>query len=169
MHTPSAHPRGFTLVEAAICAVVVALMGVAAGSAVATAGRARESLRSRAQASAAAECVLAEVLGKAFDDPQSPDANAGVDAGETPTDRATLDDIDDYGNLKIHPIEDVHGAKLAPATLHAMVDVASIDPSTLARSATRTGLALVRVQIIENGRIVVERTAYRARNAEGSQ
>ena len=161
--------RGFTLVEAAICAVVVALMGVAAGSAAAGAAKARESLRTRAQASAAAEAILAETLGKAFDDPQSPNAVAGLDAGETTADRSTLDDVDDFDALKLAPIKDIHGAQLAPGTMYATIDVNSIDPITLARSATRTGLALVRVRIFDREHVVIDRSAYRARNAEGTR
>ncbi len=161
--------RGFTLVEAAICALVVALMGVAAGSAAAAAGRARESLRTRAQASAAAERVLAEVLGKEFDDPQTPDAPAGIDANESKSDRTTFDDIDDYDGARLAPIEDAHGTRLAPTPLQATIDVYSIDPSTVARSATRTGLALVRVRVLDGARVIVERSAYRSRNAEGTR
>lgn len=160
---------GFTLVEAAICAVVVALMGVAAGSAVASAGRSREELRTRASANAAAERLLAEVLGKAFEDPQSPDAPAGLDAGEVKDDRLTYDDIDDYDGVQLSPILDPKGNPLGMDTMSAAIDVASISPEDFGRAAERTGLALVRVRVRIGTRIVAERTAYRARDAEAAQ
>lgn len=166
---PIASPRGFTLVEAAICAVIVALMGVAAGSAVASAGRSREELRTRAHANAAADRLLAEILGKSFDDPESPDAIAGIDAGEDKRQRLTYDDIDDYDGLELDPIEDPRGNALAPSTMKARIEVVSMDPELLERSLTRTGLAFVRVQILTGTRVIAERSAYRARHAEASQ
>lgn len=165
----SATRHGFTLVEAAICALVVALMGVAAGSAVAVAGRSREELRTRAIANAAAEQILAEVVSKAFDDPQTPDAPAGLDVDEDKNDRFTFDDIDDYGGLTIVPIQDPRGNLLAPKAMEAGIDVVALDPATMERSASRTGLALVQVRITLDKRVIVERTAYRARTAEGLQ
>lgn len=161
--------RGFTLVEAAICAVVVAMMGVAAGTAVAAAGRAREELRTRALASAAAECLLAEILGKAFDDPQTPNAPLGLDDDEDKNDRFTYDDIDDYNGMIIKPIVDPRGNSLAPKSMEAQVFVANLDAASLDSVEERTGLAIVRVRILDGNRVLVERTAHRARSAEASQ
>jgi prepilin-type N-terminal cleavage/methylation domain-containing protein len=162
-------PRGFTLIEAAICAVIVGIMGVAAGSAAAAAGRSREELRTRAQANAAADRLMAEVLGKAFDDPQSPGAIAGLDAGEVKRDRLTYDDIDDYDGLELDPIDDPRGNALAASTMKATVEVVSMDAGSFERAPDRTGLAFVRVQVLTGERVIAERTAYRARHAEASQ
>lgn len=160
--------HGFTLVEAAICSVVVALMGVAAGTAVASAGRAREELRSRVIANAAADRIMSEVLGKAFDDPQSPDAPSGLDDGESASDRSTFDDIDDYDGMRLSPATDAGLGALIPGVHEVQIEVSGVDLVTLERSNDRTGLAYVRVRVVRGDRVVGERVAFRARNAEAS-
>lgn len=154
------------MIEAVMCALIVALMGVGAGSAVAAAARGRDELRTRAEANAAADMLLAEICGRAFDDPETPDAVAGLDAGERHADRATLDDVDDYDALELAPVTLADGTVLTKA-LKVRVEVTSIDATDFGRSSGRTGLALVRVQVRDARRIVAERSAYRARHAEG--
>ncbi len=161
--------RAFTIIEAVICSIVVALMAVAAGGAVAGATRARTELATRALAIATADMLLAEILTRSYADPQTPDAALGTDAGESTLTRSTLDDVDDYNGLILSPITDRSGEAVAPVSLACRIKIEQFDTTTMMPTTlSRTGLARITIDILQGTRVIATRVAFRARQGIGA-
>jgi MSHA pilin protein MshD len=111
MTTRPPSPGGFTLIEATISIVVVALM---LGAALNTAGaaRARQATNeTRARATWLAQSMMTEVLEKPYTDPSGLSL-LGIDLGESQANRSTLDDVDDYDGISESPPKNSDGAAM---------------------------------------------------------
>lgn len=143
--TPFAR-RAFTIVEATISTIVVAVMLVAALNTVGASRMTqhRAALVSRAQL--LAEALLAEVLQQRYEEPEGTPA-FGREAGELATTRAAWDDVDDYDGWSASPPTEKDGTVLANATgWKRTVTVARIDPQDPGQArATETGAKRITV------------------------
>ena len=126
-HSQAKKRDAFTLVEALLAAVILA-MTVSAIVMPFVAGAQNDLVSARgALAITLAQDLMEEILARPFSDPDDGDhANLGPDNGETPGDKQTFDNIDDYDNY----------AEPAGHIQTHQVDIA-VDPmtATLSRSA----------------------------------
>lgn len=153
MRTPQpARPqqRGFTLVEAAVSTLIVAVMVSAAISVVGGAARGASRERDWRRGQSLAASLMAEVLATSFADPQGGSA-FGIDTGETAMNRTTYDDVDDYNGYTEAGATDVLGSKIPWAdgwTRSVIVENVTIaDPSVVVSDSTNTGLRRVTVTV----------------------
>ena len=149
------HPccrSAFTLVEAVISTVIVALMLAAALNTVGASRltQHRASLVSRGQL--LAESLLSEVLRQSYQEPTDTPV-FGREAGELATTRVNYDDVDDYHGWSATPPTAQDGTTLANSTgWQQAVSVAWVDPSHPQQvSATESGAKRVTVTISYNG------------------
>lgn len=103
--------------------IATALVGVVMVAALNTLGGATETWLSatRSQdAESLAHELMAEILAQAYSDPETTDdpdrEEFGVEAGESGSDRATFDDLDDYDDWSASPPESRDGAALTTYT-----------------------------------------------------
>jgi type II secretory pathway pseudopilin PulG len=124
----TANGRGFTIVEAVVATVIVAIMLVAALSAV---GASRSVQRQTYQAERGrllAQQLLAEVVQRNYQDANEP-VLFGPEADESAASRADFDDVDDYDGWSASPPEGPDGTPLTDAAGWArIVTVQWIDP-----------------------------------------
>jgi len=153
----------FTLVEAVLAMLVVALMLVAALNAVSAARAAELAFADRTRGAMLAQALLDEVLSRAYDDPEESDAPLGPDDGETT--RAKFNDVDDYANWTESPPQNLDGTSmtdLAGWTRSVVVErVDGANPSGPAAGA-ETGLKRVTVTVRRGARTVAQLTALAA-------
>jgi type II secretory pathway pseudopilin PulG len=94
--------RAFTIVEAVLCMIVVALMLAAAFSVSGQSAKARQVIAEQRTAELLSRRLLAEIMQKRYREPAG-----DADAGEDQRIRLTLDDVDDYNNLTLSPPTDI--------------------------------------------------------------
>jgi type II secretory pathway pseudopilin PulG len=137
--TSADRPRAFTIVEAAVSTVIVAIMLVAAlttvGASKTTQHRAALLCRGRLLA----EALMTEILQQSYQEPR--DAVAfGLETGESATIRATYDDVDDYRGWSASPPTAKDGTVLDNSTgwrRSVTVDRANpLDPAQTAAAET---------------------------------
>ena len=157
-------PRpAFTLVEAVLAMLVVALMLVAALNAVSATKAAELAFTDRTRGAMLAQALLDEVLSREYEDPDASEPVFGPDAGETT--RASFDDVDDYANWTESPPQNLDGTNmtdLAGWTRSVVVErVDGANPSGPAAGA-ETGLKRVTVTVRRGARTVAQLTALTA-------
>jgi type II secretory pathway pseudopilin PulG len=120
--------RGFTLMEAAISTVIVAVMFVAALN---TVGMSRVTQHKTALVSRGrmfAESLMAEILQQSYQEPGETYV-FGREAGESSTSRAAYDDVDDYDEWTESPLVAKDGTAVAnSANWSRTVTVEWVDP-----------------------------------------
>ena len=161
--------RGLTMVEAAACTVLVALVAAAAlqtaGAAKVTQVRAADLV----QAQSLAQGMLTEVIQKPFLDPDIVDPSnpgpAGLESGEDATKKTTFDDVDDFRNWAESPPQNTAGVALAErAEWRREVTVQWVDVSDLTTvSTSATDAKQVTVNVLRNGRKLATLSAVRTR------
>jgi len=106
---------GFTLAEAAISTVIVAVMTVAALTCVAQTGTFRRASNEQQMASLLAEQFMSEILSKSYSEPSaSSPTGIGPAASELSTgDRSLFNDVDDYHGWTESPARTAGGVVLA--------------------------------------------------------
>lgn len=159
--------RGLTMVEAAACTVLVALVLAAAlqtaGAAKVAQGRAADLVL----AQTLAQAMLAEVMQKPFLDPEITDPTnpgpAGVELGEDSTKKTTFDDVDDFIKWSESPPQDAYGIALAGRDdWRREVTVQWVDPADLTTVQTSaTDAKKVTVSVLRNGRRLATLSALR--------
>lgn len=107
------HPRvsrrsGFTLLEAAICSLLVGLVFVGALRCVGATITGRMDNVDRARAMLLAQHLASEIHTQAYTEP-SGSWWFGTDSGESTNNRMTLDDVDDYAGLSETPPKNMLG------------------------------------------------------------
>lgn len=103
--------RAFTLVEAVISTIIVAVMLVAALSAVGASRVIQYKVSLHNRGRLLAESLLAEIVQQAYEDPNDP-VVFGPETGEQTTNREDFDDVDDYDNWSESPLEDKDGNEI---------------------------------------------------------
>jgi MSHA pilin protein MshD len=104
------------MVEAVISIVIVGTMLVAALNAVGATVASRQKLLWRVQGQQLARALMAEILPMPYQDPAQdpnvPTVVLGCEAGETSTNRATFDDVDDFNGYQQTPPQALDGSAL---------------------------------------------------------
>lgn len=161
---------GFTLIESAICTLVVAVMLAAALSVVGTAARGTVREQEWRRAHAIARSVMNEALATAFNDPQG-GTGFGVDAGESASNRTTFDDIDDFNGYTQYGLTDTSGKALSWGsgwTIRVDVhNVAVSDPTAALATTDDTGLRRVTVNVSAPGGQQYHLIGLKARSGVG--
>jgi prepilin-type N-terminal cleavage/methylation domain-containing protein len=159
--------RGFTLVEAMICTVLVGIILVAAISTVGATKRAQKSAADRAAANLLAADLLAEVASKAYSEPSGSGA-LGVDSGETPSSRSGLDDVDDFAAYDESPPTDRAGNTIPGfekwSRFVRVEYVSAASPEQVA--VGETGAKRITVTVTSNGTVLSTRTTIRTAAAD---
>jgi type II secretory pathway pseudopilin PulG len=150
-NTPSCR-RAFTIVEAVISTVIVAVMFVAALS---TVGAARITQHRAALVSRGrllVESLLSEVLQQSYKDSDGA-AVFGVESGEATTTRADFDDVDDFDGWSSSPPVGRDGTPLTSSTgWKRTVQVQWVDASDPGQvKAVETGVKRVTVTAAYGG------------------
>lgn len=153
--------RGFTIVEAVIAMLIVAVTLVAALSTVAAARTSRSRIADRVRAQQLAQDLMAEILQQAYQDPvQTP--VFGLEPGESATSRAAWNDVDDYNGWTESPPQSKSGNIFPDSTgWTRSVVVEWIDPTTLTVAAAPTGVKRITVNVQKGALTLAQIAAYR--------
>jgi MSHA pilin protein MshD len=127
-HTPCFRRSAFTLLEATLSIVIVAVMLCAAMSLVSAYGRSRNSRQDLSRAMLLAQQLMSEIVQCSYSDPTTGSTTFGPDSGET---RANYDDVDDYNGLSESPPANRAGTAIPGFTgWSRSVQVSYVDPTT---------------------------------------
>lgn len=140
--------RGFTLVEAVVSVLIVAVMLVAAMNTLGGVGRAALVQHGSRSADALRWGMLTEVLQVSYEDFDEP-GEWGLEAGESATPRSGFDDVDDYDGWSASPPQSREGAPLGGYQgWTRKVGVINVEPYALGASgATDWGLRMIEVTV----------------------
>ena len=106
-----ARRRGFSMVEAVFCVVLVGGLVVVSLDTLGASKVAERSLSDRTRGSLLASALMSEILNQSYEDPnQSP--IWGLELGENPLLRSTFDDVDDYINWSASPPQNRDGTSI---------------------------------------------------------
>lgn len=156
--------RGVTLIEAVLSMVIVSVLLVSALNAAGQVWQSRQTAHDTMRGQPLADELLAEILDKAYADPEDPDRAIGLDTGEGGgDDRTSFDDIDDYVSLTNSPPEDRDGNEITGFdgwTRSVTVGFVA-DGSFGALTATDTGIKRIEVTVSHNGRPIASAFALR--------
>jgi MSHA pilin protein MshD len=156
--------RAFTLVEAAVSCIIIAVM-LSAALATSGAARAREQKAiDRQRGLFLAQSLMSEILDKVYVDPGALPL-FGPEAAEVGHARSTFNDVDDFDHLNDSPPKDSAGAAILGYTRWARtVSVQWVTPGNLnTASLTETNLKKITVTVTKNGVPVVELNALRSK------
>lgn len=146
---PTPRRAAFTLVEAAISMVIIAVMVVAALETVGAAAKARALTLDRRIGSTLSHDLMAEVLQNAYVEPiDTP--NFGRESGESGGSRANYDDVDDYdGWSESPPVTKADATIPGFSGWSRAVTVRQVVPATMTvvGSSTDTGLKQITVTV----------------------
>lgn len=160
--------RGFTLVEAVVCMLIVATMFVAALTTVAGAAKARLAQAGWRKADTLARLLLAEMQSQGYGTTGGSIAPLLV-LGQTPSDRLAYDDVDDYQDLSESPPKSRDGVHLTGYDRWRWaVKVERVDPADPLGESTRgTDKGMKRITITVQGPVGggddLTLTAFRSR------
>lgn len=152
---------GFTLVEVSVCVVIVGVMLAAVMQTVGQSSVMQFRLAERSRAAQLARSMMAEILAQPYQDALVATTTLGPEPGEL---RATYDDIDDYNGLTESPPTAKDGTSLnlpSASTWRRSVSVAWVTPTTLASSATESGLKKITVSVYHRGTLVYTLSALK--------
>lgn len=164
--------RGVTLVEVAVSTTLVGVVLVAALETVGGAARMHLRAASAAEAWTLAERYAAEIMAKAYEDPEGSvvfgtESNDGVTSV-----RDDLDDVDDYHNWYESPPQTAAGVDRAAYngwSVEVIVTRCDADPSgaTIADIVPDEGLKRIQVRVTDADGRVVEYEALRSKYGAG--
>ncbi|MEO0482421.1 MAG: prepilin-type N-terminal cleavage/methylation domain-containing protein [Planctomycetota bacterium] len=159
----SARRRGVTLVEAVLSMVIVSVLLVSALNAAGQVWQSRQTAHDTMRGQPLADELLAEILDKAYADPDDPDRGIGLDPGESADDRGQFDDVDDYQGYAATPPEDGNGNPIESfdGWTRAVTVGFVADGSFGALTATDTGIKRIEVSVSHNGRPIASAFALR--------
>ncbi len=120
--------RGFTMIEAVICIVLVGIALVAALQTVGATAKSSTITERRAIGMMLAHDLMSEVLAHPYKDPDG--ALLGLELGELLSDRTTFDDVDDFNGYTEKPPRDASGSVISGFTdWRRTVAVDLVDPA----------------------------------------
>ncbi len=148
--------------EAAVSCALVGILLVAAMRTVGMSVVAQCRSAEQATGRLLADGLMAEVLAKAYEDPDTT-PRFGLESGESSVSRAAFDDVDDYHGWSESPPEFPDGATMPDLTgWQRTVAVDWVDPSDPSRIVGwDTGAKRITVAVGHNGVAVCTRTAIR--------
>jgi Tfp pilus assembly protein PilV len=145
-HRPAAAQRsGISLIEVSLSSLLTGILLLAALQAVGQSALSQNSTALRAQGDALAQGLLAEILARAYRDPDG-SVTLGLDAGEA-LPRTNYDDVDDYGGYTEAALMSRAGATLSdPGGWQRLVQVEWVDAATATSvSGVETGAKRITV------------------------
>jgi MSHA pilin protein MshD len=150
--TPFRTGRGLTLVEAVLSSVVMAVMVVAALTAVGAVRLGEYKIAERGRAMHLAQDLMAEILQQSYLEPLDTPL-FGREAGEANTSRADYDDVDDYDGWSASPPQRQDGTVMAGLSgWSRRVTVAWADPADLTQAAVSdAGVKRITVTVAHDG------------------
>jgi hypothetical protein len=154
--------RGFTLAEAAVCTVIVAMMLVAAMRAAAVSGVYQYKMAERATARFLADGLMADIHQLSYQDPGAA-PQFGPEAPELASSKANYNDVDDFNGWSESPPQDRDGNVLPGLTgWQRSVAVQWVKASDISQtSATESGAKRITVTVSHNNVVVLTRVALR--------
>lgn len=157
---------GFTLVEAVLSVLIVAVMIVGAMHTFGSLARGRLVMLSRCTADGLAGQMLSEIVQNRFEEPDET-VTFGPEASETGGPRSVYDDVDDYDGWSATPPQARDGTDISDLTgWHRSVVVENVDVDTLASAgSTVTGLKKITVTVTDPGARPVSMTALRCQTS----
>lgn len=160
--------RAFSLVEAALSVLLVGGLVVAATDGVGRVAQARLAAAQQERGVALAQRLMSEILALPFADASAGNTLIGRDGGaEAIADRSTLNDVDDADGLDESPLKDWSGDVINDTSgWRWTATVTWVDPSTLARSLTQTGVKRVSVTVYRGARKVTTLDALRTAGSD---
>jgi len=156
--------RGLSLVEAAVSMVIVAVMLAAAIHAAGGSALVHDTAAERAVAAALADGLMAEILARKYQEPDSAISFGPETAyGESATSRFAWDDVDDYNGWTESPPKNKDGTVLPDlASWEWSVSVVWVNVSSPTQeSMTETGAKRITVTVRHNGAVAATRVAVR--------
>ena len=153
-HPPAPGPsgrRGFTLIEASACVVVVGVMLAAATQAIGAAAKARLLQQEQARGESLARQLLGEIRQARYRDPNTSSNRNGAETGETS--RSQYNDVDDFDGYADQPPKARDGTPVPGFTgWKRKVQVRWADPANLANNVANsagndTGLKKITVTV----------------------
>ncbi len=153
---------GFSLVEAMISVLVVAVIVVAAMHTVGGSQAAQLKSAQRDLALMLAEDLMDEIMLGQYEEPVDP-PNFGRESGESGSRRDLWDDVDDYDGWSASPPEHRDGTAIPNAdSFTRQVEIVFLDPNDLVNTVvTDQGIKRVRVTVKHGDRALVTLTAVR--------
>jgi type II secretory pathway pseudopilin PulG len=163
-NTRIGHRRGgFTLVEATLATIVVAMMAATALTTVRLSVRSQYKSSERAMGGLLASGLMAEIMAQAYQDPTLPTTVLGPEAGESTTSRAGWDDVDDYNGWSESPLQNKDGTTISNTTgWQRSVVVAWVSSGNPTITSTvETGCKRITVTVKHNGVVVGTRVCLK--------
>jgi MSHA pilin protein MshD len=153
--------RALSMIEVVISIVIIGTMLVAALSAAGAAVTSRQKLLWRVQGQQLARALMSEILPMPYQDPtQDPNVPTlvlGCETGETSTNRATFDDVDDFNGYQQSPPQALDGSALtSESTWSWSVTVEWVNPLSPGGAAVpaETETKRITVTVIHNSMAV---------------
>lgn len=142
----------FTIIEATISTIIVAVMLVAALNTVGASKTTQQRVASMSRGQLLAEALLAEILQQHYQEPEQT-GTFGRESGESAVSRSTYDDVDDYDGWLDAPLTTKDGTLLTNAgDWKRTVTVVRIDPQNPSQAvATESGAKRITVTAIYRG------------------
>lgn len=155
--------RGFTLIEASICSVLVSALLLASLSTLGASARTYHDRASRQAAILLAQDLMTEILQHGYRDDLYP-GTIGPEPDENALDRRTFDDVDDYAGLIDAPPTLSDGAPVANAAgFERSVTVYWVRSDNFKVTApTDSGVKRIRVEVTKDGQSLAILYAGRA-------
>jgi len=144
--------RGFSMVEALFCVVLVGGLVVVSLDTLGASKVAERSLGDRTRGSLLASALMSEILNQSYQDPNETPM-AGLELSENPLLRTTYDDVDDYINWTASPPQNRDGTTIPGLTgWQESVKIEGVDPANLnSKKVPDTGVKRITVTITHNG------------------
>lgn len=164
---PYTRQRGFTIIEATICLIIVGVMATASINLLGTTAVIRARQDENGLGRHLAQHLLSEIVQNPFEEANQgslPPPTFGRELGETANKRTNWDDVDDYDGMAFSPPRQKSNIEIGLANgWTRKVFVEWVSPGNLIVSSDDTGLKRIRVQAIGPSGIVTELTALRSR------
>jgi len=161
----AASADGFTLVEAVLCVLLVAVAAATAMNVVRESAKMQFRTTDLATARLLADGLMADITALPYKDPVYTTTTLGVDTGETTSSKSNYDDVDDYNGWTESPPQDRDGNTLSGYTgwkRTATVEWVSLTAPAGTASGLETGLKRITVQVYHNNILILSRVALRA-------
>ena len=156
--SPPRHPRrGFSLIESSIAVALVGGLYLVALNTVGASRVTQAAFADRERGTRLAEALLVEALALPFDDPDATVGGLGLDSGESASDRATFDDLDDLnGYAEAVPVDRWGVAIPGAGRYRRTAEVRYVTPAAPdIPVANKTPLKRIAVTVTVDGRHVV--------------
>ncbi len=147
--------RGFSMVEAVFCVVLVGGLVVVSLDALGASKMAQRNLGVRAIGQLLASSLMSEIMNQSYQDPNELPL-FGVELSENSTLRSSFDDVDDYSGWSASPPQNRDGTQIPGLTGWSQaVQVNCADPANLStKRLTDTGVKRITVTLTRKNVVV---------------